>query len=421
MDESDGIQKRLAYSLQTVTDGTDERMTISVVVLSQGTRPVELARAFDGLAAQRGVVLDIVCVGNGWTPTGLPVGVHSIALPANVGITKGRNAGADGATGELIFFPDDDAWIADPWLLERIAVQFAADPRLAAVQPRIADIDGTTLRRWVPRARVGEPTASGPAFNLLEGVAVFRRSAFEAVGRWPDEFFYGHEGVDLAWRLWGAGLPLSLRRRPRHPPSGHRRHSARRVLPVQRAEPGLDRAAQPAVAGRVRLSDALDGAHRSPPDHEAGGPADLGARIRRGLAHVARPAPPDAVEDGLATDLAGPTAESSSPAIPCGPKMGQSVRRRDIRTAARCPAAVNRANGPATITQARETWCPPANASIEADGEADERELDGHERAVERQHLELAPYPGQAGGPNGRDRRVLGQQGQPGVARGRCG
>ena len=181
-------------------------MTISVVVLSQGTRPVELARALDGLAAQRGVALDIVCVGNGWNPTGLPAGVRSIALPKNVGITRGRNAGARGATGELIFFPDDDAWIADPWLLERIAVQFAADPRLAAVQPRIADIDGTTLRRWVPRARLGEPTASGPAFNLLEGVTVLRRSAFEAVGRWPDRFFYGHEGVDLAWRLWGAGF-----------------------------------------------------------------------------------------------------------------------------------------------------------------------------------------------------------------------
>ena len=192
------------------TSGTDGESTqapsISVVVLSQGNRPVELARALDGLAAQRGVALDIVCVGNGWTPTGLPPGVRAIALAVNIGITAGRNLGARGATGELIFFPDDDAWIDDPALLARMAAQFAADPNLAALQPRIADVDGTTLRRWVPRARVGDPAASGPAFNLLEGVSLLRRSAFEAVGGWPGGFYYGHEGVDLAWRLWGAGL-----------------------------------------------------------------------------------------------------------------------------------------------------------------------------------------------------------------------
>jgi GT2 family glycosyltransferase len=187
------------------SDGPAEPATVSVVVLSQGTRPVELARALDGLLAQRGVALDIVCVGNGWTPVGLPASVRTIALAENVGITAGRNVGAQGASGELIFFPDDDAWIDDPDLLRAMAAQFAADPSLGALQPRIADIDGTTLRRWVPRARVGDPAVSGPAFNLLEGVSLVRRAPFEAVGGWPDAFFYGHEGVDLAWRLWAAG------------------------------------------------------------------------------------------------------------------------------------------------------------------------------------------------------------------------
>ncbi|HEX2705965.1 MAG TPA: hypothetical protein VHM65_09420, partial [Candidatus Lustribacter sp.] len=35
-----------------------------------------------------------------------------------------------------------------------------------------------------------------------------RRSAFEVVGGWPGHFWYGHEGIDLAFRLVDAGWRL---------------------------------------------------------------------------------------------------------------------------------------------------------------------------------------------------------------------
>ena len=28
---------------------------------------------------------------------------------------------------------------------------------------------------------------------------------FEQAGGWPGHFFYGHEGIELAWRIWDAG------------------------------------------------------------------------------------------------------------------------------------------------------------------------------------------------------------------------
>ena len=45
--------------------------TVGVVSLTQGTRPDDLAAGLASLAAQTGVVLDTVVVGNGWAPTGL--------------------------------------------------------------------------------------------------------------------------------------------------------------------------------------------------------------------------------------------------------------------------------------------------------------------------------------------------------------
>src|SRR6187401_887448 len=91
--------------------------TIGVVVLTQGRRPDDLDRGIRSLLAQQDVRLDIVCVGNGWQPTGLPDGVAALALPKNLGIPAGRNRGVEHVTGEYLFFLDDDASLPDPRFL----------------------------------------------------------------------------------------------------------------------------------------------------------------------------------------------------------------------------------------------------------------------------------------------------------------
>lgn len=174
-------------------------------MLSQGDRPDELNQCLTSVLAQVDVTLDLVVVGNGWEPTGLPAGVRTHALAENVGIPGGRNIGASVAVGDLVCFIDDDAWIADPRLFARIAERFAASRRIGSVQPHVSSADGTTMRRWVPRLWVGDPSRPGPGFTIAECVMVVRREAFEDVGGWPAHFFYGHEGIDLAWRLWDGG------------------------------------------------------------------------------------------------------------------------------------------------------------------------------------------------------------------------
>jgi GT2 family glycosyltransferase len=57
----------------------------------------------------------------------------------------------------------------------------------------------------VPRLRTGDPTRSSVATIVWEGVFAVRRVAFEAAGGWPGHFFYGHEGIDLVWRIWDRG------------------------------------------------------------------------------------------------------------------------------------------------------------------------------------------------------------------------
>ncbi len=177
-----------------------------VVVLTMGTRPDDLRRGLASLQAQEGVRLDIVVVGNGWQPVDLPVGVKAHGLPSNLGIPAGRNAGVPLVHGDYLFFLDDDAWLPDPMFLRTIADRFARDPQLGLVQPRVVDPAGLAAPgRWVPRLRVGDPAAPGPATSLWEGAVAIRRELLDAVGGWPDEFFYAHEGIDLVWRVWDEG------------------------------------------------------------------------------------------------------------------------------------------------------------------------------------------------------------------------
>jgi len=172
------------------------------VVLTQGRRPAALRAAVDSLLAQEGVEVDVVVVGNGWRPEGLPVrGVH---LPEDVGIPGGRNAGVPEVRGELLFFLDDDARLAGADTLARVAERMTPDVGLLQLRVR-GEGPGTPPRDWVPRLRAGDPSRSSDVTAVWEGAVAMPRAVFEEVGGWPAEFRYAHEGVDLAWRVMDAG------------------------------------------------------------------------------------------------------------------------------------------------------------------------------------------------------------------------
>ena len=179
---------------------------VGVVSLTQGTRPGDLAVGLASLAAQQGVQLDVVVVGNGWAPTGLPEGVRAVALPENVGIPAGRNRGVEHVRGEWIFFLDDDASLPSPTFIADAIALATADPRIGLLQPRVGDPTGlTSPRRWIPRLRKGEATHSSPVFSVWEGATLLPRDVFDRIGGWGEPYFYAHEGIELAWRVWADG------------------------------------------------------------------------------------------------------------------------------------------------------------------------------------------------------------------------
>ncbi len=201
---------------------------VGVVVLTQGRRPADLHHALRSVLAQEDVRTDVVVVGNGWTPSDLPDGVSAHALPENVGIPAGRNAGVPHVAGDLLLFLDDDAVLPDRGFLAAAVRRFTADCHLGLLQPRVDAADGSTPpRRWTPRMRVGDRHRSSPAFSVWEGAVVVRRSTFAAAGGWPAPFFYAHEGIELAWRVWDTGSTVRYAGdlRAAHPVTATTRHA----------------------------------------------------------------------------------------------------------------------------------------------------------------------------------------------------
>ena len=183
--------------------------TLSCVLLTMGTRPAELRRAITSVFEQEGAHVEVVVVSNGADLPELPEGVKTVLLPENVGIPAGRNHGVRACEGDIVLFLDDDGWYRSTDLAHHVRERFAADPALGALSFRIADPDGgPDQRRHVPRLRVGDSRRSSVVTTFLGGACAIRRTAFEAGGGLPGEFFYAHEETDLAWRIMDAGYSI---------------------------------------------------------------------------------------------------------------------------------------------------------------------------------------------------------------------
>lgn len=223
--------------------------TASWVILTRGDRPELLGAAVESVARQRGVVAEVLIVGNGAAVQGVDDSVGRLVLPENVGIPAGRNQGVRHTTGDVIFFLDDDARYGSPQVASEVIRMFDDDPALGIVSLRLRDpVTGITERRHVPRLGRTDPARSGEVTTFLGGASAIRRDVFAAIGGFPDDFFYAHEETDLAWRAIDAGYRIVYRgdltvlhpaTAPSRHPEYHFRSARNRVWLARRRLPGL--------------------------------------------------------------------------------------------------------------------------------------------------------------------------------------
>ncbi|MEV0988576.1 glycosyltransferase family 2 protein [Streptomyces sp. NPDC049949] len=206
------------------------RPRVGVAVLTRGDRMPELLALLASVAEQDEPAARVVVVGNGTVLTGLPEGVTAVELDENLGVSGGRNVAwrrlREFGDVDVLVDLDDDGLLIQADVLRRICDLYAADRRLGIVSFRIADEDGGTQRRHVPRLRAGDPMRRGLVTTFLGGGHALSMPMLEETGGWPDPFFFTHEETDLAWRAVDRGWdvlyePALVLRHPKTSPARH--------------------------------------------------------------------------------------------------------------------------------------------------------------------------------------------------------
>jgi GT2 family glycosyltransferase len=198
-------------------------MRVSVIIVTYNGRSL-LGNCLAALEAQTRFPDESIVVDNGSTDDTIAYvserfpWVTLIGSRENLGFAGGNNLGIRASSGEVVVLLNNDT-IPCPGLiadliapLERDArigsvagtMLFSSEPQLVASAGIAVHQNGLALDHAIG-ARWDERPEEQEVFGPCAGAAAYRRSALDAAGLFPDDYFMYHEDVDLAWRLRLAG------------------------------------------------------------------------------------------------------------------------------------------------------------------------------------------------------------------------
>jgi GT2 family glycosyltransferase len=198
---------------------------LTVTVLSYDGRHL-LETILPSLAAQRFRDFEVVVVDNGsrddteaWLGEHWPE-IDVVSLPENVGVTAALNVCARAGRGELVGLFNNDLEL-EPDCLGEMVSALRAHPETGWVGAKLRDFEqrelfdgagdvftwaGTGGRRGHGEPDRGQYDTPREIFGACGGAAIYRRSAFAAVGEFDEDFFAFYEDVDWNLRAQLAGL-----------------------------------------------------------------------------------------------------------------------------------------------------------------------------------------------------------------------
>lgn len=193
-------------------------LSFVIITYNRPEDALELAKNISQLEKLDQLVEEVIIVNNKSSISYKAVEDYISAHPAipfryflteeNLGVSRGRNYAIRQSHAPILVFLDDDALIRNNDVLPVIADAFNKDPALGIAAFRIyyystgeMQINAFPHKRFTERKDL-------PQFDTyyFSGAAhAIRRTVFEEVGYYPENFFYGMEEYDLSFRALDAG------------------------------------------------------------------------------------------------------------------------------------------------------------------------------------------------------------------------
>ncbi|WP_431789741.1 glycosyltransferase family protein [Kocuria palustris] len=166
-------------------EGSWQPSTPSVSAILATNRPAHLGQAFDSVAAQRGVELELVLVCHGFEPDAARAreqaaergldGLVIVAAAAEWSLGACLNAGVDAASGDVVAKMDDDDWYGPDYLADQLAMLRVTQADVVGKQASYLYVQSydATLLRFGEREHRWTDFVLGPTLMA-------RRSVFQA-------------------------------------------------------------------------------------------------------------------------------------------------------------------------------------------------------------------------------------------------
>lgn len=139
--------------------------------------------------------------------------------PENLGVTRGRNFALAFATAPILVLLDDDAVLQNKDALKQVLFAFENKPgppeldsrETAIVSFKVLYFDTLQMQvNALPHKKFGKykDLSSFYTYYYAGGAHAIKRKVFEEIGYYPEDFFYGMEEYDMAYRLIEKGYGI---------------------------------------------------------------------------------------------------------------------------------------------------------------------------------------------------------------------
>lgn len=195
---------------------TNSTSRVSIAILTFNRAPLlrKLLESLAPLPADKAEILVVDNHSNDDTPDvvrAFGARCRYFRTDRNIGVGA-RNIGLREASSAVVVCLDDDVFGIDENALDLLSAAFSSDPSLGAINFKVVDPGTGAVCNWVHHCQPETyADQTFETYEITEGAVAFRQAAVAAAGYYPDHFFLGHEGPDLAFRVIGRGYRVMYR------------------------------------------------------------------------------------------------------------------------------------------------------------------------------------------------------------------
>jgi GT2 family glycosyltransferase len=197
------------------------KIAIIIITYNRPADMLALAMNIEKLSSKNDLLEEVIIVNNNSTESydevksfiqqNLSTPFKLIESKENLGVSRGRNFAIEQSTAPILVLIDDDAEFQDTDVLQRINDAVIENPKAGILAMKILYYQNRQFQINCFPHKSFEKRKNLHTFDTYYFAGcgnIIQKDAFNKVGAFPTDFFYGMEEYDLSYRVLDAGYTI---------------------------------------------------------------------------------------------------------------------------------------------------------------------------------------------------------------------